>query len=177
MKWTNPAKSGQTGIKRSAADRDDIPDSEQLPVCPSMPIIYKDDNFLVVNKPWDVRMDGEHEVTVESLALTWLASIGAPAASCHVPGWKNGAVACNSSAVGGHVVGESADSSTATNASQEPRKMPHVHNSGMPGVDNGPAPPLLRFAHRLDYATSGVLLTALNRKVKVAHLTLPLQLL
>jgi hypothetical protein len=38
-------------------------------------------------------MDGEHDVTVESLALAWLASTGTPASSCHVPGWKHSAVA------------------------------------------------------------------------------------
>ena len=37
-------------------------------------------------------MDGEHDVTVESLALAWLASMGTPASSCHVPGWKQVAV-------------------------------------------------------------------------------------
>ena len=37
-------------------------------------------------------MDGEHDVTVESLALAWLASMGTPASSCHVPGWKHSAV-------------------------------------------------------------------------------------
>jgi hypothetical protein len=50
MKWTNPAQSCQAGTKRSAAERDGIPD-EQAPPRPSMPVLYKDDNFLVVNKP------------------------------------------------------------------------------------------------------------------------------
>jgi len=39
----------------------------------------------------------------------------------------------------------------------------NYHNSGMRGVESA-GPPLLRFAHRLDYATSGVLCLALNRK-------------
>jgi len=50
MKWTNPAHSCQAGTKRSAAERDGILD-EQAPPRPSMPVLYKDDNFLVVNKP------------------------------------------------------------------------------------------------------------------------------
>ena len=80
MKWTNPAKAG---TKRSATD---FEGDAVGAVHPRMPVIYKDDDFMIVHKPWDVRMDGEHDVTVESLALEWLESIGAPAASCHVPG-------------------------------------------------------------------------------------------
>jgi 23S rRNA-/tRNA-specific pseudouridylate synthase len=40
------------GTKR-CAELDSTANGDQRP---TMPIIYKDDNFLVVHKPWDVRM-------------------------------------------------------------------------------------------------------------------------
>ena len=157
MKWTNPVKAG---TKRSATALHDS-DAAHGSACdqrPAMPVIYKDDNFLVVHKPWDVRMDGAHAVTVESLALEWLASIGAPAASCHVPGWQKGAprVADNAEQYGRGDAPGAGDVNAGSAA-----VLPYVHNSGMRGVESGT---LLRFAHRLDYATSGVLCMALNRK-------------
>ena len=172
MKWTNPAK---VGAKRSATELEawSAPDGDAAAMRPAMPVIYKDENFLVMHKPYDVRMDGEHEVTCESLALEWLASIGAPATSCHVPGWKKGPIAFGDEADSTSQTTQGApakafsekngDSARAEDSQEESPAKPYVHNSGMRGVDSGSAP-LLRFCHRLDYATSGVLLMALNRK-------------
>ena len=160
MAWQNPAKSYQAGTKRSAADLDGIPDEQAPPPRPSMPVVYKDDNFLVVNKPWDVRMDGEHEVTVESLALAWLASVGTPAASCHVPGWKQGAVAGAAATTKGDGGGQDPTAAAGVPAATPGAgkaaeggdaagaQRPYVHNAGMRGVDSGPAVPQLRFVHR-----------------------------
>lgn len=68
---------------------------------PKLEILHSDNNYLIVNKPYDVRMDGDHDVTVLSLI--------------------------------------------------------HKH------FGSDPLPPI-HFAHRLDYATSGVLCCALNKK-------------
>ena len=168
MQWIDPVLPAGAGTKRSASDLESVPDGQQAPR-PGMPVIYTDENFLVVHKPYDVRMDGEHNITVESLALEWLASMGTHAASCHVPGWKKGAVA--SAAAAAPAMNGDGDTSGGKDgvqaAEDKSEKTAYVHNSGMRGVASAPAAPLLRFAHRLDYATSGVLFMALNRKVRM----------
>lgn len=35
-------------------------------------ILFQSDNYIVINKPYDVRMDGDFSVTVEKLLLNWL---------------------------------------------------------------------------------------------------------
>ena len=34
--------------------------------------MHVDDNFVVMNKPHDLRMDGDHELTVQKLLLEWI---------------------------------------------------------------------------------------------------------
>ena len=40
---------------------------QDLPEGYSIPILYEDREILIVNKPWDIRIDGDSEVTVEKL--------------------------------------------------------------------------------------------------------------
>ena len=35
-------------------------------------MLHIDDNFVVINKPHDLRMDGDHELTVQKLLLEWI---------------------------------------------------------------------------------------------------------
>ena len=167
MKWIDPQL--KAGDKRSALAADletagcapsfeDIPEDVQAALRPAMPVIYKDADFLVMHKPYDVRMDGEHAVTCESLALEWLASIGTPAASCHAVGWKK---APPTAAPEG---GEAAEADADEGDAARPAAPVYVHNAGLRSGTRGVVAPQLRFVHRLDYATSGVLLMALNRK-------------
>mmetsp|Transcript_8268 Transcript_8268/g.27838 ORF Transcript_8268/g.27838 Transcript_8268/m.27838 type:complete len:220 (-) Transcript_8268:547-1206(-) len=80
---------------------------------PTMKIIFRDQNFLVINKPYDVRMDGEHEVTVEKLAAQILLEDKA---------------------------------------------------NDREGGQGEEAAKTIRFPHRLDFATSGVLCIGLSRR-------------
>jgi tRNA pseudouridine32 synthase/23S rRNA pseudouridine746 synthase len=62
----------QTLIARKTADELSDTRVPPLPEDYKIPVIYRDDEIMVVNKPYDVRVDGRFPVTVEKLIRTGL---------------------------------------------------------------------------------------------------------
>jgi 23S rRNA-/tRNA-specific pseudouridylate synthase len=64
-------------IIRPNTSDSDLEDSRRRKCCPKCledvkpSVIYHSDSFVVINKPCDVRMDGNFEVTVEKLVSLW----------------------------------------------------------------------------------------------------------
>lgn len=48
---------------------------QELPVAYSIPVLYEDSEILIVDKPWDVRVDGDFSVTVETLVREGLGRV------------------------------------------------------------------------------------------------------
>ncbi|KAK4523634.1 hypothetical protein GAYE_PCTG71G1530 [Galdieria yellowstonensis] len=99
-----PRKHQSQLIEEEQQESSDQVTGRRPPIVDSIDILYMDDEYLAVNKPADVRMDGDFDVTVTKLVYRKL-------------GWKEDSVS-----------------------------------------------PKPRFVHRLDYATSGVLIAGLTEQ-------------
>lgn len=114
-------------------------------------VVYQDDNYLVINKPPDLRMDGPYLASVHKLLLYLF-----PPPSLRGPSQEGG---------GGDVEGDSTDINTTSNLPLDHRHHTQLLQAIAPlskhsSLRDDP----FRIVHQLDYATSGVLLYAKNRK-------------
>ena len=65
--------SGRTLLPRKSGDESTEIRSPPLSVDYRIPILYEDDDILIVNKPYDIRIDGDFPVTVEKLVRSGLS--------------------------------------------------------------------------------------------------------
>ena len=119
-------------------------------------IIYQDDNYIAINKPADLRMDGAHEATVHKLLLYLF-----PPPSL----LQNELDTMNTTKDGDDIGSRDGDRRTSSCLEKHKQLLQSIaplslHSS----LKDDPH----RMVHQLDYATSGVLLVGRNKKSTAA---------
>jgi 23S rRNA-/tRNA-specific pseudouridylate synthase len=145
-------------------------------------ILYEDASFVAINKPPDLRMDGDYEATVLKLLAYWypppsLLRLMPPSnddnASPTIKSGKNGDVEQPGEQEKGE---DDLDDATAEASSSNKKKDEESLLQRVVATiqRHGDVDGLLRPCHQLDYATSGVLLCARSRNA-ANHVRLALE--